>query len=122
MGHFTLEMNTKEAKELRDEVPWAVTEKHEHSQELLGLFSVIVQTLHEEFEASLRTELTDEGPKFGQKVVEMGQTCGEGTATDMMSFPWMPPEHCMSAWYKKLWYWPVSIWSRICVSVDKAVW
>lgn len=54
---------------LRDKVPWAVTEEHEHRQELLGLFSVIVQTLHEEFEASLRTELTDEGPEFGQEVV-----------------------------------------------------
>lgn len=60
---------------LRDEMSRAVTEEHEHSQELLGLFSVIVQTLHEEFEASLRTELTDEGPKFGQKVIEMCQTC-----------------------------------------------
>lgn len=56
---------------LRDKVPWAVTEEHEHGQELLGLFGVIVQTLHEELEAALRAELTDEGPEFGQKVIEM---------------------------------------------------
>lgn len=53
----------------------AVAEEHEHRQELLGLFGIIVQTLHEEFEASLWTELTDEGPKFGQKIVKVCETC-----------------------------------------------
>lgn len=59
---------------LRDKVPRAVTEEHEHSKELFWLFGVIVQTLHEEFEASLRTQLTDESPKFGQKVIKMCKT------------------------------------------------
>lgn len=47
---------------LRDKMARAVTEEHEHRQELLGLVGVVVQTLHEEFEASLWTQLTDEGP------------------------------------------------------------
>lgn len=33
---------------LRDEVPGAVTEQHQHGQELLGLFSVIVEAFQEE--------------------------------------------------------------------------
>lgn len=53
----------------------AVTEEHEHGQELLGLIGVVVQTLHKEFEASLWTQLTDEGPKFGQKIIQVCQTC-----------------------------------------------
>lgn len=69
------DLHRTQSLKLRDEVARAVTEEHEHRQELLGLFGVIVQTLHEEFEASLRTELTDEGPKFGQKVIKMCQTC-----------------------------------------------
>lgn len=60
---------------LRDQMTWAVAEEHEHSQELLGLIRVIVQTLHEEFEASLRAELTDKCPKFGQKVIKVCQAC-----------------------------------------------
>lgn len=51
--------------ELRYKVTWTVAEEHEHGQELLGLFSVIVQTVHEEFKAPLRSELTDKGPQFG---------------------------------------------------------
>lgn len=36
------------AVNLRDEVPRTVTEQHQHGQELLGLFSVIVQAFQEE--------------------------------------------------------------------------
>lgn len=77
-SNVAAEMGTLHATQslkLRDEMARAVTEEHEHCQELLGLFSVIVQTLNEEFEASLSTELTDEGPKFRQKVIKMRQTC-----------------------------------------------
>lgn len=59
----------------------AVAEEHEHRQELLGLVGVVVQTLHEELEASLWTKLTDEGPKLGQKIVKVRQTCRKTDST-----------------------------------------
>lgn len=65
----------------------AVAEEHEHCQELLGLIGVIVQTLHEEFEASLWTELTDEGPKFGQKIIKVRQTCKKKPKNSLYTAP-----------------------------------
>lgn len=78
---------------LRDKVPRAVTEEHEHSKELFWLFGVIVQTLHEEFEASLRTQLTDESPKFGQKVIKMCKTFKKNPE-------WAETEYCILRTFK----------------------
>lgn len=69
------QLHTTRSLKLRDEMARAVAEEHEHRQELLGLFGIIVQTVHEEFEASLWAELTDEGPEFGQKIIKVGETC-----------------------------------------------
>lgn len=69
------QLHTTRSLKLRDEMAWAVAEEHKHGQELLGLFGIIVQTVHKEFEASLWAELTDEGPEFGQKIIQVCQTC-----------------------------------------------
>jgi len=59
---------------LRDEVARAVAEEHEHGEEPLGLFRVVVQALHEQLQAALRTQLADERPQLGQQLVQVRQT------------------------------------------------
>ena len=75
-GAFRLDGEGQGGGVLRDEVSRAVAEEHEHGQELLGLVRVVVQTLHEELEAPLRTQLTDERPQLMQQVIQVGQAWG----------------------------------------------
>lgn len=51
--------------DLRDEVPRTVAEEHQHGQQSLGLFSVVIQALQEQLQAALWSQLTDEGPQLG---------------------------------------------------------
>lgn len=81
---FSAITHTTWSLKLRDEMARAVTEEHEHRQELLRLFGIIVQTVHEEFEASLGTELTDEGPEFWQKIIKVCQTCRKTEAVQQL--------------------------------------
>lgn len=59
---------------LRNEMSGAVTEEHQHGQELFRLLCVITETLQKQSEASLGPELTDKCPQFGQQLIQICQS------------------------------------------------